>query len=97
MAADLQKQIERVKAKAQVLSEKYYVLQDNYTNARNEISHLKAEALARESQIEKLQVQVEYLTVASTVKATGDDIEATRAMIADLVREIDRCIKDLLE
>ena len=42
-------------------------------------------------------MKVEYLSVASTVRLTGDDLASARTMVADLVREIDRCIADLLE
>lgn len=97
MASDLQQQLERVRAKATVVTEKYAHLQKAWLGAKDEISELKAGIIARDEEIERLKLQVEYLTVASTVRLTGDDLKSTKAMIADLVREIDRCISDLRE
>lgn len=97
MAKDLQQQIERIRAKTTVVVEKYARLNAAWMAAKEEITDLKAQVLARDEEIERLRLQVEYLTVASTVRITGDDLKATRAMVADLVREIDRCISDLKE
>lgn len=97
MAADLQQQIERVRAKSVVLRDKYLALHKSYDELRKENTDLKAELIAREGDLEKLRLQVEYLTVASTVKSSEGDLAATRAIIADLIREIDLCIKDLHE
>jgi len=97
MASDLQQQLESVRAKTRVVGEKYHHLRDAYLAAKDEISDLKAQVLARDEEIEKLRMKVEYLSMASTVRLTGDDLAATRAMVADLVRDIDRCIADLTE
>lgn len=47
--------------------------------------------------IERLQQQVEYLTVVNTALPAPGDIEKSRAILAGLVREIDKCINDLTE
>lgn len=97
MASDLQNQLESVRAKTRVVGEKYRHLKQAYDSARVEIAELKAQVRSRDEELEKLRMQVEYLSIASTVRLTGDDLKATRAMVADLVREIDRCIADLME
>lgn len=97
MPSDLQQQIENVRAKARVVTEKYHHLKEAYDAAKDEISTLKAEILARDEELEQLKLKVEYLSIASTVRITGDDLASTRAMVADLVREIDRCLADLKE
>ena len=53
--------------------------------------------LAREKELQQLRLQAEYLTVATTLGSDRSSVEATRAMLADLVRDIDRCIADLME
>ena len=95
MAADLKDQLDRVRSKATVLVEKYVRLKGAYDEAHEQVARLKADVLARDKEIEQLRMKVEYLSIASTVKLSGDDLQSTRAMIADLVREIDRCIADL--
>ena len=97
MASDLQQQLESIRAKALVMVEKYDRLRQAYNDARSEISELKAQVLSRDEELERLKMKVEYLSVASTVRLTGDDLASARTMVADLVREIDRCIADLLE
>lgn len=97
MPSDLRNQLERVRSKATVVGEKYLHMKEAFLAAKDEISQLKATVLARDEEIERLRMQVEYLTVASAVKISGDDLKSTRAMVADLVREIDKCISDLKE
>ncbi len=97
MASDLQQQLESIRAKALVVVEKYDRLKQAYDTARNEIADLKAQVLARDEELERLKMKVEYLSIASTVRLTSDDLASARTMVADLVREIDRCIADLLE
>lgn len=97
MAENLGEQIARVRSKASILVEKYLLLREAFENGRNEIAELKGELIAKNAEIEKLRLQVEYLSIASTVKMSSEDIESTRALVANLVREIDRCISDLSE
>lgn len=97
MASDLQQQLESIRAKALVMVEKHDRLKQAYDAARAEISDLKAQVIARDEELERLRMKVEYLSIASTVRLTGDDLASARTMVADLVREIDRCIADLLE
>lgn len=97
MASDLQQQIERVQAKTRVISEKYIALKAALDSSRAEISELKARLIARDEDVRQLQTKLEDLTVAAHVTANTGDIESARTMIADLVRDIDRCIADLLE
>lgn len=96
MAANLQQQLHRVQSKALVVSEKYRSLRESHDAARAEISNLKAQLLARDTTIERLRSQLDYLKIASTLGDAAQP-EETRAMIADLMREIDRCIADLLD
>lgn len=97
MASDIRQQIERVGNKARVLGEKYQSLRQSYLDARSEISELKAQVKARDEMLRQLNVKLEQLTIASTISASAADLDATHALIANLIRELDRCINDLLE
>lgn len=97
MARDFNTQLKSLSAKMTVITEKYSALEQSHRAARDEIIELKAKILARDKEIEQLRARIEYLTVASTMGSDRKSVEATRTMIADLVREIDRCITDLLE
>lgn len=97
MARDFQQQLESVGAKLLVVSERYHKLEESYQAAKAEITDLKATLMARDRELDRLRVRNEYLTVASSVRGSREELETTKAMIAELVREIDRCIADLLE
>lgn len=97
MASDLQQQIERVCAKTLVLSEKYTVTRASLEEARAQITELKAKIMARDRTIQDLKAKVEYLSVASVIEHDAGSVEASRAIIADLLKEVDRCIRDLVE
>lgn len=97
MAGNLEQQLERIRAKMLVVSEKYQHLREAFEAQKVEISDLRAQVLARDEELEKLRLKVEYMSIASTVSLTADDLSATRALVADLVREIDRCLADLAD
>lgn len=95
MAVDFNEQLDLIRSKATVMVEKYSRLLKAFEEVREEANQLRSDLMARDKEIEQLRMKVEYLSIASTVKISGDDLEATRAMVADLVRDIDRCIADL--
>lgn len=97
MASDLQQQIERVRAKTFVLTEKYAVTKAALDEAREQITDLKAKIMSRDKTIQDLKAKVEYLSVASVIEHDSGSVEASRAIIADLLKEVDKCIRDLVE
>lgn len=97
MASDLQQQIERVQAKARVLGEKYLALRDAYDSARGEINDLKAQILARDRRLKEFEIKVEDLSVAASAEASAGSLDEARTIVAEMMREIDRCIADILE
>lgn len=97
MASDLQQQIERVRAKTFVLTEKFTVTKAALDEAREQITELKAKIMSRDKTIQDLKAKVEYLTVASVIEHDSGSVEASRAIIADLLKEVDKCIRDLVE
>lgn len=95
MAIDLRQQLERVNAKTTLVLEKYALMQKRLEQARAEIERLNAELRSSRQSIEKLELQLEYLSVSHTVASSDAELERTKTMIEELVREIDSCIADL--
>ena len=95
MAIDLRQQLERVNAKTTLVLEKYALMQKRLEQARAEIERLNAELRSTRQSIEKLELQLEYLSVSHTVASSDAELERTKTMIEELVREIDSCIADL--
>lgn len=97
MAVNLQQQLERVSAKALLVLEKYRMLNDEKSALESENERLKADLLSRDRELEQLRQKVEYQRIASTLVPDRADLEQTRALITNLVRDIDRCIADLMD
>lgn len=95
MAIDLQQQLERVNAKTTLVMEKYALMQQRLEQARAEIARLNDELRRSRQSIEALEMRLEYLSVSHTVASSGDELQRAKAMISELVREIDLCIADL--
>ena len=95
MAIDLRQQLERVNAKTTLVLEKYALMQQRLEQARAEIARLNDELRRSRQSIEALEMRLEYLSVSHTVASSGDELQRAKAMISELVREIDLCIADL--
>ena len=89
MASEFQQVIDRVSAKMQILLDRYAIV-----NRRREEALARIADLERE-QNRRLQAEVEFLKVATTISPDRADVEATRATLSRLVREIDKCITEL--
>ncbi|MDE6453092.1 MAG: hypothetical protein K2L74_07350 [Muribaculaceae bacterium] len=97
MATDLRQQLERVNAKTTLVMEKYALMQQRLAQARAEIERLNDELRRSRQAAEALELRLEYLTVSHTVASGAEQVEHTKAMIDELVRDIDRCIADLAD
>jgi len=97
MAADLLQLVQGLKEKHQRLFERYRDAIDQRDSALRQVADLEYTVRQQRRDIERLSQQVEFLTVVSTAMPDRDDVEKSRAMLSGLVREIDKCIKDLTE
>ncbi len=95
MAADLQQRIENIKSKASLMVERYELLVKAKKAAQLRVTELEAEVEHLRREIAERDRQIEYLKVASILSPDHRDVEATRAVISELVREIDKCINQL--
>lgn len=97
MAADLQLIVDQLKEKTQLLAARYTETCSQRDAALRRAEDLDYTVRQQEKTIQRLSQQVEYLTIVSTIIPSRDDIETSRSMLSDLVREIDKCITDLTE
>lgn len=97
MAGSLQETIQNLKAKAAIILDRHALLVKEYDTARERINQLEATIFTLRKEVERLTLETEYLKVASTVAPTSADIERSRAILTELVREIDKCITELNE
>lgn len=97
MALDYHETFERIVAKAHLLAQRYNLLLESRKKAQERIVQLEEQVAQQQKELQLLRQENEYLRMASVLAPKREQIEATRAMIAGLVREIDRCIADLTE
>ncbi len=97
MASDLEQSIVRIGEKSRFLVDRYRIAIAQRDRALERIAELSRRLEAAERTIDSLRNQVSYLTMAANIAPTRESLDATRATIAELVREIDRCIADIAE
>lgn len=81
--------------KSELLVMRYSTLQSENVRLREELHELKAELAAARAEVEKLNIDNEYLRVSSAIAPDTETAIKTREILSDLVREIDACVADL--
>lgn len=97
MAGELQKKIERVNTKTQLLLDRYTILLQRRESDLAQIAELQAEIETLRNENGRLQQENDFLKIATTIAPTRNDVNSTRELLTRLVREIDKCITDLNE
>lgn len=97
MAVELQQIIDRVNAKTQILLDRYALIRQRRQEAEAKVAELETTLLKLRSENEDLRRQVEFLKIATTIVPDRNDVKRSRALLSELVREIDKCIADLNE
>lgn len=95
MAADIRQRIISIEAKARVLVERNRRLAARLAEAENEAERLKAVIADNKSRMARLESEVAFLKNSASLAPAVADVDETRLMISGLVREIDKCIRDL--
>lgn len=95
MTGDLQNRLDSICRKAILLTERYKALEQAKTQADQRIAQLEAELDQSRQQVSHLEEQAKYLTLTQAVNPTREDVERSRKVISELVRQIDRCINEL--
>ena len=97
MADELQKKIDRVNTKTQLLLDRYTILLQRRESDLAQIAELQAEIETLRKENGRLQQENDFLKIATTIAPTRNDVNSTRELLTRLVREIDKCITDLNE
>ncbi len=97
MVGKLRQRLDRIESKAQLLASLHSKFLETRRADTQRIEDLVAKEKQQNAEIARLRTEVEFLTVSHSVVPNRDDIASSRAMLAELVREIDRCIADIGE
>ncbi len=97
MASDLEQSLVRLGEKSRLLADRYKVAIAQRDSARQQNQQLTKQLAECQKTIEQLNVKLQYYSIASAIAPNRDQLDEARATIAELVREIDRCIADLAD
>ena len=95
MAGEFQQIIDRINAKTGLILECYTIVNRQRREALARIEELEGQLRKLQGENQKLAMEVEFLKIATTIAPDRKDVENTRAMLTELVREIDKCISEL--
>lgn len=96
MANDLTEQLTRIGHKAELLTTRYGMLVQELRRLRADLAERDARILALQADLEHSRLEAEHLRLAANVAPTVQSLQQSRAFVADLVREIDACVDDLI-
>lgn len=97
MAGDLQKRLDSLRSKAQLLLKRYVLLEEENVSMKQRINELEVALARQDKELAEKNRQIEQLRVLGVVAPTREDVEQSRAFLAGLVRDIDKCINELNE
>lgn len=97
MAVNVFELLQRLSQKSNLLAQKYYAAKEEVAKVREENENLQQEKSEMQVELEKLRLENEYLRVSHKIAPTPEDVKTSRKMIAELVRNIDKCISQLNE
>ena len=97
MANDLKHILERLRGKLDLLTQRYATLLQEKQAIEERNNELITLTQKQQQEINRLQQEVEYLKVVTTLNPNRNDVEKSRAFLSELVREIDKCISELKE
>lgn len=97
MAGDLQKRLDSLTNKAQLLLKRYAMLEEENAAIKQKINELEATLSRQNRELTDKNRQIEQLQVMGVLAPTREDIEKSRAFLTGLVRDIDKCINELNE
>lgn len=97
MGGDLQQRLDSLKNKAQLMLKRYALLEQENEAMKQKINELELALARQERELTDRNRQIEQLRVMGVLSPTREDVEKSRAFLAGLVRDIDKCINELNE
>lgn len=95
MAESATNTYDSIRAKVRVIIDRQQMLVEKINAQMAENEKLRSEIESLQNQLQRMKVDYEFLTMASVITHKREEVEQTRAMLAGLVRDIDRCIAEL--
>ncbi|MDE6555479.1 MAG: hypothetical protein K2K55_00775 [Duncaniella sp.] len=95
MAGNLQQRIDRIRSKASLIAERYALVLQAKADAESRIAELEREVRMLKATVADRDAQLESMRIASALAPDHNNVEEARELLTNIVREIDKCIKQL--
>lgn len=95
MAESLSEIFDRLLAKQQILLERYDAMKEKLKASCEENESLRKENLKQRQRIEKLEMDKSFLQMAKLMAPDRESLDRSRALVAKLVRDVNKCIEQL--
>lgn len=97
MAGDIQDRITRLKHKFELVSSQYALIIKKKQELEKRIAELETQNEALRKSNEQKQETIELLHAARAVAPNKQELERSRTILSNLVREVNKCINDLTQ
>ena len=92
---ELKDKLQRTLRKVETLRKRYLALLTENKDMKRTIESQELEIAKLEKELAQLRIDNEFLRVAHTVPDNPDAVAGFKKQVAKMVRDIDRCIKQL--
>lgn len=97
MSGNLKRRLDSVITKAHLLRQRHEQILAEERRQQARIEELTAQLEQRDKEISRLRQENEYLRVVHSITPSREEVERSRAILTELMRDIDKCIADLGE
>ena len=97
MADDLESRISRIESKLVAMLEKYRRLEAEKEEYQRKTAELAGDVDKLTKQIEQLKLDNDYLRMARAINSSAAELSQSKAILTQLVRDVDKCIAQLTD
>ena len=94
-STELNDKLQALMLKVKSLGKRFVALQDENKQLSRQIERQQLEIAQLEKELKQLRIDNEFLRVAHSVQAKPEAVAQYKKQVAKMVRDIDRCIKQL--
>jgi len=94
-SVELKDRLQHLMLRVETLGKRYLALQDKNKELARTIERQELEIAKLEKDLNQLRIDNEFLRVAHSVPANAEVVAQYKKQVAKMVRDIDRCIKQL--
>lgn len=92
---ELNDKLQNLSRKVEILRERHVALGKENSELKRTVERQELEIAKLEKELKQLRIDNEFLKVAHSVPQDRDTIARYKQQVAKMVRDIDRCIKQL--